>query len=316
MRDRERNEARRPAPRSLAARAVKALLEADAVVAVRSPSWWRTLPRKLALASLVVLLALAILTWRLGGLTATAAYLLRKETRINVPAADRVRLLAARMLARRDLPPDTLAHLARMAHVLALDDPLRPHVIAALVRATGVAHDPTLAPGQFLARLDVAVARLAGRALDGRGIIDWRPLDPYFVTWLDDLAGASGIERAVERFNGLQPSDGLPTSEWYLDELVNAFDDPRPLPFVLVTSSSGDNWGPLAMAPEAVPSYARRLPARTVGEALRVGLWGFDAYHPGDPGTDPTAWWEGVARQQALPSFSPSAGRSPATTDP
>lgn len=311
MADRQRDQDRPTTLQSLAEDAGEAFLESNAVVTLRTPAWWRSLPRKLGIVVLLVATALGVFTWRTGGITATAAYLLRKETRINLPASDRVRHLAARVLAMRDLPPDTLAQLARLAHVLEPDDPLHPLVLAMLVNATGVELEASLTGGQALARLDRAVARVTGKALGPRGLIDWRPLDPYFVTTLDELAGASGVARAVEVYNGLQPPDGLPTSEWYLDELVNGFDDPRPLPFVLVTSSSGNDWGPLAMAPDAVPSYARRLPASTVGEALRVGLWGFEAYHPGDPKTDLGAWWQGVARQHALPSFA-----SPVTPAP
>jgi hypothetical protein len=290
---------------TLAERAARAVLEADAVVALRSPAWWRRLPRTMAVVLLVVLLALAGITWRLGGVTSTAAYLLRKETRVTIPASDTIRLLAARVLARRTVPSDTLAALARQAHLLELDDPLRPPVLTAIARTTGIELPDTLTPADVLMRIDAAVARTTGRTLGPRGVIDWRPLDPYFVITLDELSGVSGVPRAVEVFNGMQPPDGLPSSEWYLDELVNAFDDPRPVPFVIVASSSGDDWGPLAMAPGDVPSHARRLPARTIGEALRIGLWGFDAYHPGDPATDPRTWWQEVARQHGLPSFGP-----------
>ncbi|WP_396626452.1 hypothetical protein [Luteitalea sp.] len=290
---------------TLAERAARALLESDAVVAVRSPAWWRRLPRKVAVVLLVVLLALAGITWRLGGLTSTAASLLRKETRVNIPASDTIRLLAARVLARRTVPADTLAALARQAHLLEPDDPLRPHVLTAISRTTGVDIPDTLTPPEVLARVDAAAARATGRTLGPRGVIDWRPLDPYFAITLDELSGVSGVPRAVEVFNGMQPPDGLPSSEWYLDELVNAFDDPRPIPFVIVASSSRDDWGPVAMAPDDVPPHARRLPARTIGEALRIGLWGFDAYHPGDPAIDPRTWWQEVARQHGLPSFDP-----------
>ena len=279
------------------------MLEADAVLAVRSPAWWRSLPRKLALLALLASGALAATTWWLGGVTATAAHLLRKESAMAIPGGASLRPLAVRVLATRALPPDLLVTLMRQAHLLTVDDPLRPQLVSMIASATGTALAPTLPPEAVLARLDAAVARATGRALIGRGAIDWRPLDPYFVLTLDELAGVSGVARAAQVYNGLQPPDGLPTSEWYLDELVNAFDDPRPLPFVLVTSASGDDWGPFAMPPDEVPPHARRLEARTVGEALRIGLWGFEAYHPGDPATDPRAWWQGVARQQGLPAF-------------
>lgn len=289
--------------RPFSERLVASLLEANAVAALRSPMWWRSLPRKLALAALVVSGGLAATTWWLGGVTATAAHLLRKESATAIPGGASLRRLAVRVLATRALPTELLVTLMRQAHLLTLDDPLRPHIVAMIASATRTELAPTLPPEDVLARLDAAVARATGRALSGRGVIEWRPLDPYFVITLEELSGVSGVARAVEVYNGLQPPDGLPTSEWYLDELVNAFDDPRPLPFVLVTSSSGDDWGPLAMVPEEVPSYARRLPARTVGEALRIGLWGFDGYHPGDPTADPHTWWQTVARRQGLPAF-------------
>jgi len=269
-------------------------------------SSWRGLMRRVAALLVLALLAFAAATYMAGGVGPMASLLLRKETRNNLPGSEWVRRAAIAVVARRPASHDTLMQLARLAHVLEPDDPLwRPVIEAAgrqLGQAVPIAGDPTAT----LAALDTAIAKAVGQPLEGLGVLGWQPISGYFALSIDEIASEDpGV--GAHRFNSLRTPDGLPTSEWYLDELVTAFGDPRPIAFVIVADSTGEAWRPMAFAPDQVPPHARRIRATTVGEALRVGLWGLEGYRPATPDEDVVAWWSSIARARALPTFAPSS---------
>lgn len=284
---------------SLGDRLGRAILDADPLVAARSPRWWRSLPRKVAIALALAVTAAAAATYAVGGVDATASTLLRKQTRHSLPLGDRLARLAARTLARRHPDAGITAQLARLAHTVDPDDPLWPLVVKAT--ASAVHHPIPIADVKTtLATLDTSAAAALGRPLDDRGVLGWQPIDPYFTQWVDDLASADS-SLAIRRFNLLRPPDGLPTAEWYLDDLIAAFADARPIAFVLVADSTGDDWGPEALPPDQVPPHARRIGATTVGEALKVGLWAAEGYRPASPDVDVAAWWSSLASSRGLP---------------
>jgi hypothetical protein len=267
-------------------------------------SWWRRLVRQLIALVALAVVAFGVATYQTGGIGPMASLLLRKETHNNLPASAWVRRAAVEVVARRAPTPDVLMQLARLAHVLEPDDPLWRPVIEAAGRQLGqsvpIAGDPTAT----LAALDTAIAKAVGQPLEGLGVLGWQPISEYFVQSIDELASEDAAVGA-HRFNSLRTPDGLPTSEWYVDELVLAFGDPRPVAFVLVADSTGDEWTPMAFPPDQVPAHARRIRVTTVGEALRVGLWGLEAYRPATPDEDVVAWWTSIARARALPTFAP-----------
>ena len=265
--------------------------------------------RQLMAMAILALLGLAAVAWDAGGMGPLASRTLRKETANHVPWADALRRLSARVVARRPITPDALAHLVRLSHLVEPDDPLWPLVVHAAKRHLAIDTAPDASATTTLQAIDAAATRVLGRPLDPRlGALAWQPLDPYFVTAVERLADGDPAHGA-EQFNSLRTPSGLPTSEWYLDELLAAFDDPRPIAFVLVADTTGAGWAPMAFTPADVPEHARRIPATTVGEALMAGLWGLDDYRPETPATPIVPWWTATARARGLPTFSDQPDR-------
>ncbi|WP_291984668.1 hypothetical protein [Luteitalea sp.] len=270
-----------------------------------APLRWPPL-RRLAVRVLFLLVAAALLfglaTYNTGGIDAMASTLLRKEIRNELPGSATIRRGAIEVVARRPPSPDVLKHLVRMAHVLEPDDPLWSPVVHALGSMVGqpVSDDAPLL--ETLSSLDRATARALDMAIEGLGALAWVDMDQFSTDSVDEVASADASVGA-HRFNSMRPPDGLPTSEWYLDELLPAFGDARPVAFVLVADSTGDAWRPMAFAPDQVPAGARPIRAATVGEALRVGLWGLEDYRPPTPGADVDTWWRALAARRGLPAF-------------
>lgn len=248
------------------------------------------------------LIAFAGVTYMVGGIAPMASLLLRKDTARGLPAGPTVRRLALEVIGRRAGTPDVLMQLARLAHMLDPDDPLWSPVVGTASRLLGTPLPVDGDHAATLAALDVATARAVDKPLGPHGVLAWRDIDPYFVVSIDELASKEAPVGA-HRFNTLRTPDGLPTSEWYLDELVLALGDPRPIAFVLVADSTGDGWQPMAFPPDQVPAGARRIRAATVGDALRVGLWGLEGYRPATPGADVDTWWPPIAKARGLPSY-------------
>ncbi len=275
-----------------------------ALAFLRRP-WLRRIVVRLTWLVVLACLGFAAATYMVGGVGPMASLLLRKETRINLPGSGWVRRAAITVVARRPASEDTLMQLARLAHVLEPDDPLWRPVIEAAGRQLGQAVPIAGGPTATLAALDTAVAKAVNKPLEGLGVLGWQPISEFFALSIDEIA-SDDASVGAHRFNSIRTPDGLPTSEWYLDELVGAFGDPRPVAFVIVADSTGEAWRPMAFAPDQVPPRARRIRAATVGEALRVGLWGLEAYRPATPDEDVGAWWASIARTRALPTFSPA----------
>ena len=253
----------------------------------------------------LALIAFGAATYMVGGIGPMASLLLRKDTVRGLPAGPTVRRLALDVIGRRGATPDVLMQLARLAHMLDPDDPLWTPLVGTASRLLG---HPLPVDGDHavtLAALDAATARAVDRPLGPDGVLAWRDIDPYFVVAIDEVASTDAAI-AAHRFNTLRTPDGLPTSEWYLDELVRAFGDTRPIAFVLVADSTGDGWQPMAFPPDKVPEAARRIRAATVGEALRIGLWGLEGYRPATPDADVNNWWPPIAQTRGLPTFAPA----------
>lgn len=253
----------------------------------------------------LAVIAFAGVTYMVGGIGPMTSLLLRKDTARGLPAGPTVRRLALEVIDRRPSTPDVLMQLARLAHMLEPDDPLWAPVVGTASRMLGHPLPVDADHATTLAALDAATARAIDRPLGPDGVLAWRDIDPYFVVSIDELASADAAVGA-HRFNTLRTPDGLPTSEWYLDELVLAFDDARPIAFVLVADSTGDGWQPMAFPPDAVPAAARRIRAATVADALRIGLWGLERYRPATPDADVNTWWPPIAKARGLPLFTPA----------
>lgn len=261
----------------------------------------RLLLRVLVLAAV----GLAVFLWVMGGLAPAAARLLQPDV-TTWPAGDTIRRTGLAVIARRPLSPDSLKPLVRLAHTLPPEDETWPHVLDAGARVLGRPLNPA-APAAALAQLDQAAATALRTTLDPLGVLAWWPIDPYFVAWLDDMAGTDA-SRAAARFNAIGSREGLPTAEWYLTEIGRAFVDGRPVPFVLVADTNGRQWAPKAFAPDHVPPGTRRIDVDTLGEALIVGLWSFVDDRPESPTMDVVSWWAPIAKARGLPSPAP---RSP-----
>ena len=264
--------------------------------------WLRRLARQMAVLGLIACLMFGVATYLVGGVDAMASTLLRKEIANTLPGSATIRRAALAVVARRPASPDVMKHLARMAHLLEPDDPLWSPVVHSLGAMVGQPVSHEAPPLETLAALDIATARALDEPVEGLGVLAWRDMDPFFTASVEELASPDASVGA-HRFNSMRPPDGLPTSEWYLDELVLAFGDARPIAFVLVADSTGDAWRPMAFAPDQVPAGARRIGATTVGEALRVGLWGLEDYRPPTPDADITTWWRTFAARRGLPPF-------------
>lgn len=266
----------------------------------RQARWWKRLCRRIQMLIVLAMVGIVFGVYTTGGVGPTASVLLRKET-ANAPGGPTLRRLALFVMAHRPPTPDVLMQLARLAHVLEPGDPLWTPVVQTASTLLGQPVPQGDAPA-VLAALDTAVARAVDKPLTQEGVLAWREIDPYFVIGIDQIAGPDATASA-ERWNSYRTPEGLPTGEWYLDELVRGFGDRRPLSFVLVADSTGDDWRPLALPPDKVPAHARRIDAKTVGEALQVGLWGLDGYRPATPDANIAAWWATIARPRALPTF-------------
>jgi hypothetical protein len=267
---------------------------------------WQNAPRGLAALAVVAAAALGVTIVRAGGIDPFAERLLAPEVSAW-PAGGVIRRAAVQVAAWRDLHPDTLDALVRLAHTLDADEPLWRPVMLAAQRVLRL-DLPLDEPHDALARLDVAASRALDRPLGPLGALGWRELDQYFVESLDDMAGGD-VALAVERFNGLVPPDGLPTAEWYLAWLGPALADRRPIAFAIVAVGSAEIWKPLAVPPDEIEAGARRIRAATVGEALAVGLWGLPRYRPASPDVDVAGWWTPIAEQRGLPRVAPIIGR-------
>lgn len=264
-------------------------------------SWWNRLPQRMTRLAVLAVAALVAAVYMTGGVDATVSALLRKESLHGLPGGASVRRFVLDIAGRRSARPEVLQQLARMAHVVDPGDPLWSNVVQ--TAATLLARPLTAGtPAATLSALDAAVAEAVNRPLAADGILGWREIDPYFVVAIEEIAGTD-TAAAAHRFNSIRTPDGLPTGEWYLDELVRGFGDQRPISFVLVADSTGDDWRPMALPPDQVPAHARRIRASTVGEALRVGLWGLDDYRPETPDVDVGAWWTALAGPRGLPTY-------------
>ena len=281
--------------------------------------WLSALPRRLArdvrrgvlqLAILAVF-GSAVVLWVMGGVTPLMAYWMEPDVALW-PLGHAFRRVAVEVTARRGADPTTLMPLMRLAHTLDPANALWDDVVQAAGGLLGVEIDSDDVQGT-LARIDTAAARALQRPIAPLGVLGWWDLDPYFVEWLDGLAG-DDIPLAIERFNRIGSRDGLPNAEWYLTELGRAFGDQRPIHFVLVADTPGRRWSPVAVAPDNVPEGARRIVADTVGEALIVGLWALMDDRPESPDTDPVAWWTPIADARGLPRATGSQRAAPATT--
>lgn len=267
---------------------------------------WRNAPRGAAVLAVVAALALGVAIVNTGGLDPFAARLLAPEVSVW-PAGSVIRRAAVQVVAWRDLHPETLHALVRLAHTLDTDEPLWRPVMRAAQRV--LRQDlPLDEPRDALGRLDAAASRALDRPLGPLGALGWRELDPYFVASLDEMAG-DDVVVAVERFNSLVPPEGLPTAEWYLAWLGPALADGRPIAFAIVTDGSAQIWRPVAVPPDELEAGARRIRAATVGEALAVGLWGLSRYRPASPDVDVATWWAPIAERRGLPRVAPGVGR-------
>jgi hypothetical protein len=240
--------------------------------------------------------------WVMGGLAPAAARLLQPDV-TTWPAGDTIRRTGLAVIARRPLSPDSLKPLVRLAHTLPPDDEIWPHVLDAGARVLGRPLNPAT-PAASLAQLDEAAAAAVRTTLGPLGVLEWWAIDPFFVTWLDQMTGTDP-SRAAALFNGIGSREGLPTAEWYLTEIGRAFVDPRPVPFVLIADTNGRQWAPKAYPPDQVPPAARRIDADTLGEALIVGLWSLVDDRPESPTVDVVGWWAPIAKARGLPSPAP-----------
>ena len=237
-----------------------------------------------------------------GGIDPSLAYLLEPQ-RAAWPG-NGVRGLAVRVVGRRQMHPDTLRALVRMAHTLHSGDDLWRSVVARSGTVLGIGLSPDDDPPETLERLDTRAAQVLGEDVTRVGVLAWWPLDPYWTMWLDDLSG-DDASLALERYNRLASSDGLPTSEWYLAWLALAFADDRPIPFDIIAEGFDDRWVFRAVPLGALPAGARRVDAGTVGDALIVGLWNWPEYRVTRPDVDPRAWWDEIASARRLPPGQP-----------
>lgn len=267
-------------------------------VVVEPWSWRRVRAAALLLAVLAVTGA-SLFVVQAGGVDPATARLLRHDV-VLWPGGGFLRHLAVTVARYRPAHPATLEPLLRMVHTLPAGEPLWSRSLTATGALLDVAVDDAQATAS-LARLDAAAAARSGRPLDARaGVLGWWPIDEYFVMWLDEVTGADAVA-AADRFNRLQPPDGLPTAEWILSELGLALLDERPLPFVVVADGPAGGWHPVAMVADQVPVGARRLDVRTVGEAIAVTLWALEE-DPGEPLTfQVTAAWNRIAAARRLP---------------
>jgi len=259
----------------------------------------------------VVVGALTFFIWASGGIAPAAARLLQPDM-TTLPAGESIRHAALALIARRPVSPDSLKPLVRLAHTLPPDDESWPIVLAAGAQLLGQRLDPKT-PAESLARLDAAAASALGTRLGPLGVLEWWPTDPFYVTWLNEMAGTDP-SRAAALFNGIGSREGLPSAEWYLTEVGRAFADPRPVPFVLIADTNGRGWAPRAFPPDKVPEGARRIDAPTLGEALVVGMWSLVDGRPDSPTVDVIAWWSPIARMRGLPAPAPRVPQAAGTT--
>ena len=248
-------------------------------------------------------IAVAAFIWAMGGVSPAAARLIQPDV-TTWPAGDTFRRAGLAVIARRPLSRDSLVPLVRLAHTLPPEDETWPRAIATAARVLNRPLDPRT-PAATLAQMDEAAASALGLRLGPLGVLEWRPIDPYFVTWLDDMAGTDA-SLAAARFNRIGSRDGLPSAEWYITEVGRAFADRRPVPFVLIADTNGRQWAPRAYPPDQVPQDARRIAADTLGETLIVGLWSFVDDRPDSPTVDVVGWWTPIAKARGLPSPPPS----------
>ncbi len=265
-----------------------------------STTWLAKLPGRLTTIAVLLVAGVIGAAYMAGGVDGLAAMLLSKEVVHRTPGGATLRGLAVSIVERRPVRRDTLMPLVRLVHTLDPDDPSRSSVIRAASRLLSIG-DVDREARDAIAAIDAAAARALELPLDGSSVLAWRPLDPYFVIWLDEMASPDPSV-AAHRFNTLIPPDGLLNAEWYLDELAVAFGDGRPIAFALVADSTGDNWRPMALAPDDVPAHARRIRVNTIGEALRVGLWGVESHRPDAPDENVAAWWARTADAHGLPT--------------
>ena len=264
--------------------------------------WFEKLPRRLTRIAVALIAGILIASYMAGGVDGLAATLLSKRTGHYLPGAGTLRVWAASIIERRPVVRETSMPLVRLVHTLDPEDPIRASVIRSATRLLAIPDVRPNDPPATSASIDAAAARALRLPLGPDGVLAWQPLDPYFVIWLDEMAGTDA-PAAANRFNTLRPPEGLPTAEWYIDDVGVAFGDTRPFAFVLVADSTGDDWRPKALAPDAVPAHARRIAVTTIGEALRVGLWGDDRYRPDTPDTDVAGWWRRTAEAHGLPTY-------------
>ena len=267
-------------------------------------TWLAKLPGRLTTIAVLLIAGVIGAAYMAGGVDGLAAMLLSKEVAHRTPGGATLRGLAVSILERRPVRRDTLMPLVRLVHTLDPDDPARDSVIRAASRLLSIGD----VDGEARRDRGDRCGRGArpGTAARRSGVLAWRPLDPYFVIWLDEMASPDPSV-AAHRFNTLIPPDGLLNAEWYLDELAVAFGDGRPIAFELVADSTGSNWRPMALAPDGVPAHARRIRVSTIGEALRVGLWGVERHRPDAPDEDVVAWWARIADAHGLPTYAAHA---------
>lgn len=247
---------------------------------------------------MLAVLGSVVVLWVMGGVTPLMARWMEPDVGVW-PLGHAMRRVAVEVTAHRAPDPLTLAPLVRLAHTLDPADALWDDVVAAAGGLLDVETDDGDVR-ETVTRIDAAAARALQHPLGPLGVLGWWELDPYFVDWLDGLAG-DDVPLAIERFNRIGSRDGLPNAEWYLKELGRAIGDERPVRFVIVADTPGRRWSPVAVAPDNVPDGARRIDADTVGEALIVGLWALVDDRPESPDTDPVAWWTPIAEARGLP---------------
>lgn len=252
--------------------------------------------------AVLLVVGLGALVMQAGGIDPSLAYLLEPQ-RAAWPG-NGVRSLAVRVVGKRQTHPDTLRALVRMAHTLHPDDPLWRSVVTRADAVLGVGLSPDDVPLETLTRLDARAADVLGQHVGPLGVLAWWPLDPYWVMWLDELAG-DDAPLAFERYDRLSSSAGLPTSEWYLAWLALAFTDERPIPFDIIAEGFDDRWVFRAVPRGALPAGARRVDAGTVGDALIVGLWNWPEYRVTRPDVAPRVWWDEIASARRLPPAQP-----------
>lgn len=250
--------------------------------------------------------ALAIFIWASGGLAPALGRLLQPDIS-TLPAGDSIRHAALAVIARRPVSPDSLKPLVRLAHTIPPDDESWPVVLAAGAQVLGQSLDPAT-PAASLARLDATAATVLDLRLGPLGVLEWWATDPFYVTWLNEMAGTDP-SRAAALFNGIGSREGLPSAEWYLTEVGRALGDGRPVPFVLIADTNGRGWAPKAFPPDQVPDGSRRIDAPTLGEALVVGLWSLIEDRPDSPDVDVIGWWSPIARTRGLPAPTPRPSR-------